>query len=58
MIPNKFNERGLLPPGDYKSTLAQLRKSILVKGPGSKSVTWDGKWRATLVDNLEIIVKW
>ena len=53
----KFDDHGLLPPGDYKSTLAQLRKSILDKGPKGKSETWDGEWRAKLVDNLKVLVK-
>lgn len=50
-----FNDFGLLNQGDYKLTLNQLKNSILVKGPQDSS-PWDEKWRAKLVDNLEIMV--
>jgi len=52
----KFNEKGLLPPGDYLLTLDELRQSILVKGP-SDIKDWDSQWRSDLVDNLEILVE-
>lgn len=38
-------------------TLAEIRDSVLVKGPGSGSEGWDKEWRAKLVDNLEILAK-
>lgn len=47
---------GLLPPKDYLLTFEELRNSILVKGPTFYK-TWDAKWRLTLVENLEIMVK-
>lgn len=50
-----FNEHGVLPPGDYDLTLAELRASLLVLGPGATHPNWDGDWRATLVDNLGIL---
>ncbi len=53
--PLKFTFDGLLPPGDYEMTLAEIRSSILVKGQGDKA-TWDAGWRSQLVDNLEILV--
>ena len=52
-----FNADGLLPPGDYELTLDELRKSTLVVRPPSVNPTWDGDWRRTLIDNLEILVK-
>jgi hypothetical protein len=52
-----FNFDGLLPVGDYEMTLPEIRSSILVTGPGgAKYEQWDSKWRAQLVDNLEIVV--
>ncbi|MGM8216470.1 DUF6932 family protein [Bacillaceae bacterium W0354] len=52
----KFNDFGLLPPGDYELTIDQLRKSLLVIGPQNNSM-WDTEWRAYLVNQLEIMVK-
>lgn len=56
VIP-RFNEYGLLPPGDYEVTFSQLRSSSLVVGPEEKRVRllWDSTWRNWLVDNLEIL---
>jgi hypothetical protein len=53
-----FTSDGLLPPGDYELSLAGLRESMLVRGPGGEqgSPTWDVPWRAKLVDNLAILV--
>ena len=31
-VPNKFTTNGVLPAGDHKATLADIRASILVKG--------------------------
>jgi len=52
-----FNADGVLPPGDYSLSLAQLRASELVLGFGSPahSPTWDAAWREMLVDNLTIL---
>jgi hypothetical protein len=56
ILPN-FQE-GVLPQGDYKLTIDQLRKSHLVYGHGDSSVEqWDTDWRSHLVDNLEIMVQ-
>lgn len=56
MLPD-FDEHGVLPPGDYELTFAQLRASPLVVGPRSGSAHWDAAWRAQLVDNLEVMVR-
>lgn len=56
MLP-EFNEHGLLPAGDYELTFEQLRASILVQGPRARAPHWDLRWRAGLVDNLEILVR-
>lgn len=50
-----FTNDGLLPPGDYRLTLDELRESFLVGGLGHP--TWDDSWRLRLVDNLEVLVK-
>jgi len=52
-----FTSEGLLPVFDYPATLDELRESHLVSGEGVKSKTWDKKWRAYLVDNLEVLVE-
>jgi hypothetical protein len=56
VIPS-FQPSGLLPPGDYAVSFAELRQSVLVVGPGDpgKWPHWDAGWRATLVNNLEIL---
>jgi hypothetical protein len=51
-----FNDKGLLPPGDYEMTFDEIRESILVLGPGDDP-NWDRLWRSKLVNNLEIMVK-
>jgi hypothetical protein len=51
-----FTSEGLLPVFDYPTTFAELRASHLVTGHGVQSKTWDKKWRAYLVDNLEVLV--
>jgi hypothetical protein len=56
MLPD-FNDDGLLPPGDYELTFEQLRSSVLVLGPGPDRPNWDTAWRASLVDNLEVLVR-
>jgi len=52
-----FTPDGLLPAGDYEVTFAELRQSVLVLGPGDprEYPSWDGVWRAKLVDNLETL---
>lgn len=52
-----FDERGLLPPGDYEMTLEQLKRSMLVRGPLLAPDDWDQTWRTQLVDNLAIFVR-
>lgn len=58
MIP-PFNPDGLLPPGDYEVAFAELRRSVLVLGPGDPSEypTWDTDWRSQLVHNLEVLTR-
>lgn len=53
----QFTEDGLLPPGDYPLSMEELRSSYLVTGEGLNSKTWDVDWRASLVNNLEKMVK-
>jgi len=54
-----FRPNGLLPPGDYAVTFEELRKSILVLGPGDPSEwpNWDAHWRMQLVRNLETLTR-
>jgi hypothetical protein len=58
VIPT-FQSSGLLPPGDYEVSFAELRQSVLVRGPGDacKWPNWDDKWREILVNNLEILAE-
>ena len=53
-----FTTEGLLPPGDYPQTFAELRASMLVISPGDpvRYPNWDSSWRLWLVDNLEMLV--
>ena len=52
-----FNSRGLLDPGDYEMTFDQLKKSLLVVGPGpAAGQDWDDIWRLNLVNQAEILV--
>jgi hypothetical protein len=51
-----FTALGLLPPGDYPLTLAELRASQLVDGSTSRLPVWDRDWRAELVENLALLV--
>lgn len=51
-----FDKDGMLPTGDFPMTIAQLRDSLLVHGPGEdKCPRWDMKWRLKLVNNLEVV---
>lgn len=53
-----FDERGLLPTGDYPLTFEELRESVLVNGPPSaEAIYWDTHWRLYLVNQLEILVR-
>lgn len=52
-IPD-FDERGLLPPGDYPTTFSHLRRSLLVE---NDLEGWDRDWRLYLVDQAEVLVK-
>jgi hypothetical protein len=58
VIPS-FQPNGLLPPGDYEVSFAELRRSVLTDGPSGSpdQETWDGIWRKRLVDNLEVLTK-
>ena len=49
-----FDPDGLLPLGDSELSLAELRESILVSGPGGPAAypSWDRPWRERLVHNL------
>lgn len=51
-----FTSEGILPVGDYRLTIEDLRSSHLVTGEGSGSRRWDATWRAHLVNNLAILV--
>lgn len=56
MLPS-FTQGGILPPGDYILTLAELREPLLVRGSLSQPLesTWDQQWRLRLVDNLAVM---
>lgn len=53
MLP-PFNERGLLPPGDYSLTFAQLHNSILGSAGEEE---WDGEWRHYLLGQAEVLIR-
>jgi len=46
----------MLPPGNYELTLDELRACSLVTGNGVGSSTWNSAWRASLVENLAVLV--
>ncbi len=52
-----FTAYGVLPQGDYPMTLDELRQSALVTGGIAVRSTWDGHWRADLIDRLAIVVQ-
>lgn len=54
----EFTAEGTLPPGDYPMTLAELKASSLVLGPGPprEHPVWDAVWREQLVDKLAVMV--
>ncbi len=53
-IPTTFNNDGVLDPGTYDATFADIRSSILIAGTGSAN--WDKAWRNTLLSKAEILV--
>jgi uncharacterized protein DUF6932 len=52
-----FDLLGLLPAGDYELSFEELRRSLLVAGPGNADSTWDAAWRESLVANLEVMTR-
>ena len=56
MLP-AFSNEGLLPPGDYELTIEELKKSVLVVGPGATRPDWDFAHRLKLGNNLEIVAR-
>jgi len=52
-----FEPDGLLPVGDYRLTLPELRESMLVRRMTDAASTWDAAWRLELVGNLQILVE-
>jgi hypothetical protein len=56
MLP-RFNDAGLLPPGDDELTIEQLKTSMLVVGPRANNAAWDSNWRMQLVSSLEILAR-
>ncbi len=57
LINLQFDEDGRLPPGEYKLSLAELERSILVTGDDDKDPAWDTRWRLELVQNLGVLVE-
>lgn len=54
----QFTSDGLLPPGDYELSLAELGASALVRGPEEGSdPDWDAGWRRMLVQNLAVLAQ-
>lgn len=54
-LPTSFDDRGLLPVGDYELTILELLTSILVDGPDPRPISWDKSWRRELVLNLRTL---
>jgi len=53
-----FTEDGLLPPGDHRLTVSDLKASFLVHGPEAHEFDeWDSEWRLTLVERAEVLVQ-
>ncbi|HEX5445280.1 MAG TPA: hypothetical protein VFW87_15735, partial [Pirellulales bacterium] len=50
----EFNADGVLPPADYRLTIAELAASRLIRGP-ALNANWDGAWRGRLVENLGLL---
>jgi hypothetical protein len=56
MVLPPFSAEGLLPPGEYTLTFAELLDSILVVGPGGNE-NWNVPWRIRLIDGLRVLVR-
>lgn len=54
IVPS-FDERGLLPPGNYEVTFGQLRNSVLVEG--TETYKLDSVWRHYLIGRAEVLIK-
>ncbi|MFT5317840.1 MAG: hypothetical protein ACI8RA_001096, partial [Chlamydiales bacterium] len=54
-LPTSFDDRGLLPVGDYELTILELLTSILVDGPDPRPISWDKSWRREIVLNLRTL---
>ncbi len=54
-----FSNDGFLAPGDYTPTLAELRESILVRGPDelSEIPARDLEWRLYIVEDLGVLFR-
>ena len=55
-LPEDFDSRGLLPPGDYEVSFAELRESLLVRGPRTPVRHWNAEWRWYLTTQAELLV--
>lgn len=56
-LPDDFDGRGLLPPGDYPVTFEELRRSLLVHGPEDNTIpNWDNEQRLWLTYQAEKLV--
>ncbi len=51
-----FTSSGVLPPGNYFLTFAELRQSVLVRGHRGNP-EWDAAWRLELVEGCEVMVR-
>ncbi|HET7461888.1 MAG TPA: hypothetical protein VFJ82_11600 [Longimicrobium sp.] len=56
VLPVDFDERGLLPPGEYEVSFEELRKSLLVRGPRTPVPHWNEEWRWYLTQQAETLV--
>ena len=56
-LPEDFDERGLLPPGEYEVTFEELRRSLLVRGPRTAVPHWNDEWRWYLTQRAEVLVE-
>ncbi len=55
-LPDNFDDRGLLPPGEYTASFDQIRDSLLVRGPSQPVPYWDSDWRRFLTHQAEKLV--
>jgi hypothetical protein len=56
VLPDDFDARGLLPPGEYEVSFAELRTSLLVRGPRTPVPHWNAEWRWYLTQQAETMV--